>query len=192
MPLQQDTDTLQAATGLRRRSVLAGAAALATLGGVGLSQLIQDDDAAPATPLVSTLVEGFWAMEWDTPNGKRLPMHSLQGQPLLLNFWATWCPPCVEELPLINAFFHQNRSKGWQVLGLAIDNAESVRTFLRKTPLDFPVGLAGLKGAELVRALGNLPGGLPFSVVIGTAGGLLHRQLGRLSAENLAAWASLK
>lgn len=192
MQSDQSCDTRQAVPGLRRRAALAGVAALATLGGLGLSYRIRSDGDAPDAPPVSSLVAGFWSMAWDTPNGQRLPMQSFQGRPLLLNFWATWCPPCVEELPLINAFFRQHRANGWQVLGLAIDKPESVRTFLRQTPLEFPVGIAGLKGADLVRALGNPTGGLPFSVVIGTTGGILHRQLGRLSSENLAALARLK
>jgi thiol-disulfide isomerase/thioredoxin len=119
-------------------------------------------------------------------------MKSLAGKPLLLNFWATWCPPCVEELPLINDFYLKNKASGWQVLGLAVDKLQPVQTFLQKSPLDFPVGMAGLAGTELTRAMGNLAGALPFSVVLGSDGSMLHRKMGRVSPEELTVWAGLK
>ena len=119
-------------------------------------------------------------------------MQSFKGRPLLLNFWATWCPPCVDELPLINAFYRQNQGNQWQVLGLAVDKLDSVQAFLKRTPLDFPIGLAGLSGADLGRSLGNLTGGLPFSLVIGSDGLVRQRKLGRLREEDLDVWARLK
>jgi len=116
----------------------------------------------------------------------------LQGRPVLLNFWATWCPPCVEELPLIEGFFQTQRANGWQVVGLAVDQLSAVQGFLRKTPVSFPVGLAGLAGTGLSRSLGNLSGGLPFTVVLGASGGVLHRKMGRLNAADLQLVAALK
>jgi len=103
--------------------------------------------------------QALWGLEFETPAGGTVAMKSLAGKPLLLNFWATWCPPCVEELPMLNAFYREQSSKGWQVLGLAIDQPSAVRKFLARIPLDFPVGLAGLGGTDLGRSLGNLTGG---------------------------------
>src|SRR5438128_2664895 len=106
-------------------------------------------------------------MSFDTPDGAQLSMQALRGRPLLLNFWATWCPPCVEEMPLLDRFFRQSGSKSWQVVGLAIDQPSAVRNFLKKTPVTFPIGLAGLGGTELAKSLGNEVGGLPFTVAVG-------------------------
>jgi len=119
-------------------------------------------------------------------------MADFRGRPLLLNFWATWCPPCVEELPLINAFYKENLANGWQVLGLAVDKASAVQAFLKKMPLEFPVGMAGIAGADLGRSLGNLAGGLPFSVALSANGSVIQRKMGRLTASDLQAWARLK
>lgn len=172
-----------------RRLLLGATAASAALLGVGAAWWrYQARDLTPA----SEPLEGFWAMQWDTPNGSKLPMQSFRGRPLLLNFWATWCAPCVEELPLINNFYRQNKAGGWQVLGLAIDKLAPVQSFLQKMPLDFPIGMAGLVGADWVRSLGNAAGGLPFSVVLGAGGAVLHRKLGRLHADDLANMLSLK
>jgi hypothetical protein len=95
-------------------------------------------------------------------------------------------------LPLINDFYRQNKSNGWQVLGLAVDKLPPVQSFLQKMPLEFPVGMAGMAGAELGRGLGNLAGGLPFSVVINGAGVVVQRKLGRLTPSDLSTWLRLK
>ncbi len=135
--------------------------------------------------------QALWGLEFDRPEGGSLAMQSLSGKPLLLNFWATWCPPCVEELPMLNAFYRDHKARGWQVVGLAIDQPSAVRKFLTRIPLDFPVGMAGLGGTDLSRTLGNLTGGLPFTVVLGANGRVLHRKMGQITADDLQQWAKL-
>lgn len=190
-------DESVAPTGVRkeRRLLIGAAVGSAGLAAAGVAwwrnqaPATQEDAAsgAPAPELAS-----FWATPWSDPAGKQLQVQHYQGKPLLINFWATWCPPCVEELPMLNAFYLQNKSKGWQVLGLAIDRIEMVQKFLRQNPVDFPVAMAGLGGAELGRALGNASGGLPFTVVVSSVGAVVQRKLGRVSADNLQLWAGLK
>lgn len=131
---------------------------------------------------------GLWGAAFDTPGGERLAMSQFKGRPLLINFWATWCPPCIEEMPLIDDFYGQNLSKGWQVVGLAIDQPSAVKAFLGRRPVRYPIGMAGLEGTSLGKSLGNASGGLPFSVVVNASGDLLHRKMGRLSAADLAGW----
>ena len=90
----------------RRVAMYAGVAALAAIGGVGVAWKRQELGAISPEALNS-----FWAAEFDTPAGESLSMKSLQGRPLVINFWATWCTPCIEEMPLIDAFFRENESK---------------------------------------------------------------------------------
>ena len=134
--------------------------------------------------------EGFWGLSLKTPEGAALDVAQFQGKPLLLNFWATWCPPCVEELPLLDAFYRENSAKGWQVLGVAIDRVEAVQVFLRKTSVTFPVAMAGLGGTELGRTFGNQAGGLPFTVVLGADGTVAHRKMGQITHQDLVTWAA--
>ena len=175
----------------RRNLLYLGAAAAAGLAGAGASWFKHEPQTL--TPSQTTAAQdALWALSFDTPDGQPQAMSSFRGKPLLLNFWATWCPPCVEELPLLDAFYREHKSKGWQVLGLAVDQPSAVRKWLQAKPLSFAVGMAGLNGTELSKSLGNLAGGLPFTVLFGAAGEVLHRKTGKVSKEDLAQWVQLK
>ena len=136
-------------------------------------------------PVASPLAQAFWARSFAGLDGQAVAVAPWRGRPLLLNFWATWCPPCVKELPEINQFYKEARGRGWQVLALAVDQAEPVKAFLQKTPLDMPVALAGPEGLALVRDLGNPAGGLPFSVIFDETGEISWRRLGVSRLEEL-------
>lgn len=167
----------------RRALLYASVGAVAALAGAGVAWWKWD----PRQTARDVATE-FWPLSFETPAGTTLAMQTLRGRPLLLNFWATWCPPCVEELPLLDGFYKQNAAKGWQVLGLAIDQPSAVRAFLQRTPVTFPVALAGLGGTELAKAFGNESGGLPFSVVIDVSGEVRERRIGRVTAADLSNW----
>jgi thiol-disulfide isomerase/thioredoxin len=138
-------------------------------------------------PAASPVAQAFWARRFPGLDGAELDVARWRGKPLLVNFWATWCPPCVKELPEINQFYGEAKAKGWQVLGLAVDQAEPVNAFLKKTPLDFAIALAGPAGLGLVRELGNPAGGLPFSVLFDETGEISWRRLGVSRLEDLRA-----
>jgi thiol-disulfide isomerase/thioredoxin len=169
----------------RRRLLLGGVAAAAAVAGVGMAWW----RLRPA-PIDDFAVVRLWGLEFQSPQGAPVAMAGFRGRPLLLNFWATWCPPCVEEMPLLDAFYRQNTARGWQVVGLAVDQPSAVRSWLQKTPVSFPIGLAGLDGTDLARGLGNLAGGLPFTVVLGPEGSVRQRRMGRVSTSDLQAWSA--
>ncbi len=133
--------------------------------------------------------DGFWDSSFDTPTGARLALAEFLGQPLVLNFWATWCPPCVREMPALDRFAREFRPLGWRVVGLAADNAQPVRDFLARTPVTYAIALTGFAGIELSRQLGNLSGGLPFTLLFGRNGTVLQRRMGETSFDQLAQWA---
>lgn len=175
----------------RRRWLAAGVAVSAFAGGAWLASR---RDGAPTEPgqapaRTADAAESFWQLSFDTPAGATLATASLRGKPLLVNFWATWCAPCVREMPEIDRFHRDHAAKGWQVLGLAIDGPTPVREFLTRVPVGFAIGLAGLEGTDLVRQLGNERGGLPFSVAFDRQGRIAQRKLGETSYDELAGWA---
>ena len=175
----------------KRNLLYLGAAAAAGLAGVGAAWLKHEPQKLTIGQ-TDAMQDALWAMSFDTPDGQPQPMSNFRGKPLLLNFWATWCPPCVEELPLLDAFYQEKKADGWQVLGLAVDQPSAVRKWLQAKPLSFAVGMAGLGGTELSKSMGNLAGSLPFTVVFGASGALLHRKTGKVTKEDLTQWKQLK
>jgi thiol-disulfide isomerase/thioredoxin len=168
-----------------RRHLMLAAGAAAGLAGAGLAWWRMTPQ-----PASGAAQHAFWGRSFDTPTGESLSMTSLARKPLLVNFWATWCPPCVEELPLLDRFWRENAANGFQVLALAIDQPSAVRKFLQRQPLGFPVGLAGLGGTELAKSLGNATGGLPFSVFFKADGSIWRQKLGQLNLDDLNEWRS--
>ncbi|TXT40259.1 MAG: putative thioredoxin-like protein transmembrane protein [Comamonadaceae bacterium] len=166
-------------------------AAAAGLGFAGVGGGLAWRSAQRQSSALSEAENLFWQQQFSQLDGVALPVAVFKGKPLMLNFWATWCPPCVEELPLLNAFFNENKSKGWQVFGLAVDQMAPVKQFLKQSPLDFPVALAGFAGIEVSKTLGNLSGGLPFTVVFGSSGSVIHRKMGKLTASDLQVWSHM-
>lgn len=169
----------------RRGMLYAGVAAAAAAAGLGGAWWKERGSSAASG---ETLDAAFWAQSFERPEGGDLLLSSLRGKPVLLNFWATWCPPCIEEMPMIDAFFREHGVNGWQVVGLAIDQPSAVRKFLQRTPVTYPIGLAGLQGTELVKNLGNTGGGLPFTLVLNGSGSVTARKMGKLETTDLDTW----
>jgi thiol-disulfide isomerase/thioredoxin len=110
-----------------------------------------------------------------------------QGKALVCNFWATWCAPCREEMPLLEAAHRRYGPKGLQIVGVAVDSADNVRKFAGLVPVGYPLVLGGAGAIDLMRGLGNTSGGLPFTVFLDRHGRLAESRLGPLSAADLDA-----
>lgn len=168
---------------MNRRMLLgaAAAAAAASVGGAGVFLWREQLNA-----LQDERDHLLWKLEFRTPDGPELVLSEFKGRPLLLNFWATWCPPCLKEMPLLSEFHRSQGSQGWQVVGLAVDNEPTIKSYLQQTPAGFPIGIAGFGGLDLAFDLGNASRQLPFSVLFDRRGMVMQRKLGAFSAEDLA------
>jgi thiol-disulfide isomerase/thioredoxin len=108
-----------------------------------------------------------------------------QGAILVVNFWATWCVPCREEIPMLVVAAQHYRGKGAEIVGIGIDNASNVAQFARTYAIAYPLLIADAKAIDLMRGLGNGAGGLPFTVVLDRRGVVAYRKLGALSRPDL-------
>lgn len=168
----------------KKRYFLYGGVALAA-GALGVGTALRRHQLGGASSLA---LDALWASEFESPLGAMLRMSDYRDHPLVINFWATWCAPCVEEMPLIDAFYRQNSSNGWKMIGLAVDQPSRVRQFLTQFPVTYDIGLAGLNGTELGKSLGNEQSGLPFTIVLDAQGRPKHRKLGKLTEEDIKSW----
>jgi len=138
-----------------------------------------------ATPeAVRVLME----QQFQTARGESFDMATLRGKILLVNFWATWCPPCVEEMPELEALQQELQAKSGsrvQTIGIGIDSPSNIRQFASKSQISYPLMLAGSQGSELARLFGNDKGLLPYTVVIGQDGSMLKTVLGRVRIDSL-------
>lgn len=112
------------------------------------------------------------------------------GRPLLINVWASWCGPCIEEMPELQRFSARQGAQGVQVVGIALDESTAVREFLTRVPVEYPVLIDPPGPADAGVRLGNLKGVLPYSVLIGADGRLLRQRIGPFAAGELDAFAA--
>jgi thiol-disulfide isomerase/thioredoxin len=154
---------------------------------------------------VSALAAGFWLHPWNrgAPDpdagsvarlmaaslpdmeGKSQALAQWRGKVMVVNFWATWCSPCLEEIPEFVRMQEKLGNQGLQFVGIAIDNPEKVVEFAAKFRMNYPILLGEMDAIELARAAGNESGGLPFTVIVDREGRLIGTELGGLNEQKL-------
>ncbi|TAN27246.1 MAG: TlpA family protein disulfide reductase [Castellaniella sp.] len=151
------------------------------LGGVGLAAFALSGAGAQAFSLPASPVFG---RSFQDLQGAPVSLSRYLGRPVLMNFWASWCAPCVREMPMLESLHHTH--PGLVVLGLAIDTGANVQRFLQKVPVSYELLLGGPDGISVMHGLGNKGGGLPFTAFFDSHGHPKGVVLGELTGEVLA------
>ena len=167
---------------MNRRQLLTicGISLIALLGGIFTSQWISKTGLASEPS-----VKAFFANPWQTPDGKAVNSAEWQGKVLVVNFWASWCPPCVEEMPTLDLLQQEYLQQNVLFVGIGIDSPSNIREFLKSTPVSYPILIGGLQGSNLSKQMGNTQGALPYTVIIDTKGKSTYTKLGKISEDEL-------
>jgi thiol-disulfide isomerase/thioredoxin len=108
-----------------------------------------------------------------------------RGKILVCNFWATWCTPCIDEIPLLMASRAKHQGSNLEVIGIALDQAAKVQAFAHQLSVTYPILLAGPGGVDLLKEAGNPSGGLPFTMIADRRGHWAERKLGAFKGAEL-------
>ncbi|AWH22934.1 TlpA disulfide reductase family protein [Stenotrophomonas sp. ZAC14D2_NAIMI4_6] len=146
-------------------------------------------DAAVASAPTLRPGDALPALVLPDPSGQPLDIRQrFAGRPLLVNVWASWCGPCVEEMPELQRFAQAQGSAGVQVLGLALDTPEGVADFLQRVPVHYPIVLDTPGPRDASVQLGNAQGLLPYSVLFDADGRMVKAKLGPFAHGEIAGW----
>jgi thiol-disulfide isomerase/thioredoxin len=150
------------------------------------SRLPLTPDVTDAQPQPATInLPTFWATKLPDLDGNLQSVSKWQGKFLVVNFWATWCTPCREEMPVFSELQQKYSAKNIQFIGIAADSADKVRDFQRRFPVIYPLLPADTQGLELSKRLGNRIGVLPHSVILNERGDVVLNRVGPLKKADL-------
>lgn len=171
-------------------AVLAGAAGMWAGSGWDRSSRLAVSGRMDAAPARLTVGDALPDIRLPDNHGRLRALNEWRGRPLLINFWASWCRPCIEEMPLLDAFAAQETDNAVQVVGIALDEVVAVQRYLEATPVAYPILLdrAGPNDASV--RLGNAGGVLPYSVLVNASGRVLAQKLGPFRDDELQAWSA--
>lgn len=136
---------------------------------------------------MATAAGSLYGARLATPDGRLLSLSQWRGRVLVVNFWATWCAPCREEIPGFVKLQARHGGRGLQFVGIAIDAPEKAAAFAREFGINYPVLIGGIEGLELLRLAGSRQGVLPYTVVLDRGGRILTRHAGGLKEDQLEA-----
>jgi peroxiredoxin len=140
--------------------------------------------AAAASPAATWLYD----VKLPDADGVEHPLKAYQGTLLVVNFWATWCTPCIDEMPELQQFADQFAQRNVAVIGIGVDDADRIRDFRQQHSLRLPLLAAGFDGMDLARRLGNPEPVLPYTALISPDGRILEEHSGRIQPTELWRW----
>ena len=121
-------------------------------------------------------------------NGKELQVADVLAELTLINFWATWCAPCREEMPMFNEVYQQYQSNDFSIVGITIDNLKSTVEFIYELGIQYPILMAEHEGWDLLSKSGNPNNLMPFSLLVDKQGNVLEKRFGLLHKEEIESW----
>lgn len=155
------------------------------ISGIGASYYLSNQSDSSKSGTKSSLHQEFLAVPWQTPSTGPADLSQLQSKILVINFWASWCPPCVEEMPMLSELSKQLDPNAFQMLGVGIDSPSNIREFLTKTAVSYPILNGGMDGSQWMKQLNNTQGALPYTVILSPKGELILTKLGKISEEEI-------
>ena len=172
---------------LLSRRIVFGNLALAVLAAVAMLSGCSKFDNSQSALNGPQITAKFFDAQFTDAAGKPVNLAALRGKTVVINFWSTWCPPCVEEMPMFSEVQTAYKDKNVVFVGIAADQADNVKTFLQKTPVNYPIAVGGQPAFELSQALGNRHDAVPFTLMINAKEGITSRHFGVYTRKDLEA-----
>ena len=170
---------------MKNTAIFIIAMVIAGTAGYGLQQMISSDTPMPRQQQSDVIGSKRPEFAMIDIQGQLRNIKDFDGQVVLLNFWATWCPPCLKEIPDFIEVQEEFADKGFQIVGVAVENEEDVKHFAEEMGMNYPVMAGEMEAIELARRYGNSMGALPFSAIIDQSGTITHTFTGELSKSRL-------
>jgi thiol-disulfide isomerase/thioredoxin len=163
-----------------RREILA-------IAGVGLAAAVAGAVLGPFALQSTTGASALLSTVFPDVNGQPRRLRDWRGKVAVCNFWATWCEPCREEVPLLITLYDKYRRQGVDVVGIGVDKLPNIVEFAANLKITYPLLVGDMRALDLLRTLGNQAGALPFTAVLDRQGAVTYRKLGAVRRGELEA-----